>query len=364
MQVPYMEWTRPQHGSQHHSRGRGRSAQWRKVTQSERRKHRNEHGYNTNEMMQRFIDHLVKYAAIGSRIDRALLVMDNVSMHVSPETLKYFSKNNIDIVTYPPNCTDELQGLDKVLFKPMKTMYSSNLKYRLSKNWPVNRSNFPIRWEEARDKAWDKDLIKKAFKVTGVWPLNRNAISPHRIHDAVAIRKVQDLTVNSPSFEDTETPYAQLLSLVGKVYGGIAGGEYADQFLRLKQQCEEADRQREASRILVEDEATIVDPLEQLDAPRPRARRPRKQVETLLQMSQGSTITLDDNEDVLADNNGQSGGNDGENQEVGIDGDETDEIDDETANANEQDDSNATLESFSEEDQALARRWVEEHLVS
>ncbi|UZJ56268.1 hypothetical protein CBS101457_005588 [Exobasidium rhododendri] len=281
-------------------------------------------------------------------------------MHVSPDTLDYFSENNIDIVTYPPNCTDELQGLDKVLFGPMKQLYGANVKHRIRKKWAVNRLNFPVRWDKARKEVWTMDLIKKAFEVTGVWPVNRGAVSTHRIHDP---KKIVEMTVTPPSFIDMETPYGQMLDLVGRTFAETERTELGDKFMELRRQCLEAEQQRETSRILIEAEAAVVDPLEQPNAPPKRARRPRKQVETLLQMSQGSTRTLDDNEDVLADNNGQSGGNDGENQEVGIDGDEMDLSDNEMANTNEQDDSNATLDLFSQEDQALARRWVEEYLV-
>ena len=41
-------------------------------------------------------------------------------MHISEETLALFSANSIDIVTYPLNCTDELQRLDEVPFRPLQ----------------------------------------------------------------------------------------------------------------------------------------------------------------------------------------------------------------------------------------------------
>lgn len=52
---------------------------------------------------------------------------DNVSMHIAMEAIDYFIANNVSIVTYPPNTTDELQGLDKVMFKSLKTRYENDM---------------------------------------------------------------------------------------------------------------------------------------------------------------------------------------------------------------------------------------------
>lgn len=66
-----------------------------------------------------------------------------MSLHIANEVLDYFKENNIDIVTYPPNVTDELQGLDKVLFRPLKNAYNKHMNECLRQGEQINMSNLP-----------------------------------------------------------------------------------------------------------------------------------------------------------------------------------------------------------------------------
>ena len=64
-------------------------------------------------------------------------------MHITKQTLQTLSFSRIDTVTYPPHTTDELQGLDKVLFKPLKAAYEKDIRYRQKRRQPCNKNNLP-----------------------------------------------------------------------------------------------------------------------------------------------------------------------------------------------------------------------------
>lgn len=70
---------------------------------------------------------------------------DNVPIHVSEVNIKYMNDRNIDVLTYPPNTTSELQGLDKVMFGPFKRLYHDDVRARLRLPAPEfpNKKNFP-----------------------------------------------------------------------------------------------------------------------------------------------------------------------------------------------------------------------------
>lgn len=48
------------------------------------------------------------------------------------------------------------------------------------------------RWSKAREKAWSSDMIKKAFRVTGVWPFNPEVINIERVHNINRIREIME----------------------------------------------------------------------------------------------------------------------------------------------------------------------------
>lgn len=64
-------------------------------------------------------------------------------MHISVEARAYFEEHDIDILTLPPHSTDKTQGLDKVLFHPLKHAYSKSVEHDLRKKRSVCRENFP-----------------------------------------------------------------------------------------------------------------------------------------------------------------------------------------------------------------------------
>ena len=108
-----------------------------------------------------------------------LLIIDGHGSHVTMEFIKYCDENRILLAIYPPHSTHTLQPLDVCLFKPLSSAYSAELTDFMHECQGLSaitkRDFFRFFW-----KAWDatfKDsTILKAFKVTGISPVDPEAV--------------------------------------------------------------------------------------------------------------------------------------------------------------------------------------------
>jgi hypothetical protein len=104
--------------------------------------------------------------------------MDGHNSHYGLELLRQSILNNVVILGYPPHCTHILQGLDVMCFGPLKQAFHDDIrKFERQHNRGVRKSDFAGVFGGAFKRVFTADLIKKAFKVTGVFPFNPGAIS-------------------------------------------------------------------------------------------------------------------------------------------------------------------------------------------
>lgn len=64
-------------------------------------------------------------------------------MHLCDDARDLLAECEIDVQTLPPHTTHKTQGLDKVVFAPLKRSYSEDTAYRLVKKMSVCVNNFP-----------------------------------------------------------------------------------------------------------------------------------------------------------------------------------------------------------------------------
>jgi len=116
-----------------------------------------------------------------------VLIVDGHSSHYMAEFIHYAWKNNIIVLRYPPHCTHALQGLDVVCFTKMKDKWKKEITaHEETTLKPVGKSDFLGVFGCTYNAAFTPDTVKAAFKVTGVVPFNRNAISEDQMKPSIA----------------------------------------------------------------------------------------------------------------------------------------------------------------------------------
>ena len=116
-----------------------------------------------------------------------VLIVDGHSSHYTAEFIQYARENNIIVLGYPPHCTHTLQGLDVVCFAKMKDKWKKEITaHEETTLKPVGKSDFLGVFGCAYNAAFTPDTVKAAFKVTGVVPFNRDAISEDQMKPSIA----------------------------------------------------------------------------------------------------------------------------------------------------------------------------------
>ena len=105
----------------------------------------------------------------------ALLIMDNLASHLSPDIIDIARQNRIELLCLPPNSTHILQPLEVSVFHKFKGEYSkvtNQLGYSITK---IPREKVPHVVKFALNKMFPQDYIT-SFRRAGIRPLNRSVI--------------------------------------------------------------------------------------------------------------------------------------------------------------------------------------------
>ncbi|KDR65049.1 hypothetical protein GALMADRAFT_82338, partial [Galerina marginata CBS 339.88] len=107
-----------------------------------------------------------------------VLLLDGHSSHYTLDFIDYARENNIILLGYPAHCTHALQGLDVVCFAKMKDAWKQEIvSFEQQKMRKVSKSEFTSLWSRAYQASFTQDTILAAFRVTGVHPFSRDAIT-------------------------------------------------------------------------------------------------------------------------------------------------------------------------------------------
>ena len=122
-----------------------------------------------------FSNHFLRYAPRARPI---LLLLDGHSSHYCPETIHLAAAEHVILFALPPNTTHLTQPLDKGCFGPLKVCWKEACQNYMKK-YPgkvVSRYSFSKVFSEAWMKAMTIRNIMSGFRVTGVYPVNRDAL--------------------------------------------------------------------------------------------------------------------------------------------------------------------------------------------
>ena len=104
--------------------------------------------------------------------------MDGHSSHFCPETIHLAAKENVVLFTLPPNTTHLSQPLDRACFAPLKMEWKKVCHEFMGKNIgkAVSRYSFSELFSEAWMRAMTVRNITAGFKVTGIFPLDKEKL--------------------------------------------------------------------------------------------------------------------------------------------------------------------------------------------
>ena len=109
-----------------------------------------------------------------------LLLMDGHSSHYCPSTIRLAAQEQVILFALPPNTTHLSQPLDKGCFGPLKVAWREECHSYLARNSGrvITRYQFSSLFRKAWLKSMSLANIAAGFRVTGIYPVNRNALSP------------------------------------------------------------------------------------------------------------------------------------------------------------------------------------------
>lgn len=133
-------------------------------------------GWQNEETFLIFMKHFVKHVRPmpGKKV---LLVLDNHDSHLYVPTIEFCKANGIVLLSFPPHTSHKLQPLDRSVFGPFKNSYIPSAMDNWMKSHPGHTMtiyDIPGIVAEAFPKATTPTNIMAGFRVTGIWPFNRD----------------------------------------------------------------------------------------------------------------------------------------------------------------------------------------------
>ena len=123
--------------------------------------------------------HFVEYAK-PSESQPILLILDNCSSHVDVSIIDYAKEHYITLLSFPPHCSHRLQPFDVSVFGPNKTYKDQKVDTWMRENpgGSMSIQVIPSIVSYAFPLAFSPSNIAAGFRKTGIYQLDRNAITP------------------------------------------------------------------------------------------------------------------------------------------------------------------------------------------
>ena len=165
-------------------------------------------GFVTRDVFLEFMERTIRWMR-GKRLLDApnLLLLDGHKSHVyNVKFLKLCMDNNITVLCLPPHTSATLQPLDKFPFSNLKGSWQRELIDWIEDNTAKRLAKadfFSLFWP-----AWVSSMtinaIQSAYRVTGICPVNRNAIPKSKLTKAIVYDNRNDDTEEEE--EEDELP--------------------------------------------------------------------------------------------------------------------------------------------------------------
>ena len=140
-----------------------------------------------------------------------LLILDGHNSHCTFMFCKYAAENKIIIVCLPSHTTHALQPCDVGAFGPLAQSWKRVVTLASQSLIAIKKDNLLFYYHAARIESLKTTTIQSAFRKTGIWPLNRDAIpiSAFEPSKNTTMQAAQPLPARLPSVlapTPTQTP--------------------------------------------------------------------------------------------------------------------------------------------------------------
>ena len=133
-------------------------------------------GWMNTAIFSSFLDHFDKYAGEERPV---VLLIESVSSHINMDLFTKAKSMGIELYRLVPNATHLMQPLDNGVFGLLKKEWQITVK-RHTKESPgesIGKKNFASKLAETQMRFFAPYKIVSSFKKTGIFPINRSAIS-------------------------------------------------------------------------------------------------------------------------------------------------------------------------------------------
>lgn len=139
-------------------------------------------GYITGEISRAYIEHFDEQTCKKANGRYRVLLVDGHVSHYSLEFIQEAFKRRIILLCYPSHMTHLLQGLDVIVFALLKREWERvRNEYETRTGLGVTKQTFLQVLAMAWLRVMTKELLRKAFVKTGVFPFNPNVISADKL---------------------------------------------------------------------------------------------------------------------------------------------------------------------------------------
>ncbi|KAF7971789.1 hypothetical protein HWV62_19919 [Athelia sp. TMB] len=135
-------------------------------------------GWTDQELGSAWLEHDFEPATSAKNTSGGyrLLILDGHNSHTTYRFCNFAKKHKIIILCLPSHTTHCLQPCDVGVFGPLNSTWKSEVNSASSDWTAIRKHNLLSFYSRAREKAFTPGTIKSAFRKTGIWPFNRNAI--------------------------------------------------------------------------------------------------------------------------------------------------------------------------------------------